>query len=170
MKKIIAIVLAMVLVLSLSVTAFAADLNGGSGDVTVKYTKGEDGGTIYRVDVTWGSMAFDYTSEAKGTWNPETHNYDNAAEAKWECAEGANKITVTNHSNTEVKVSLSYNQAEGYTTVNGAFDQASLTLPTAEGTTFANAPAASALLTLSGDLAESSVAVKVGTVTVTLNK
>ena len=93
MKKIIAIVLAMVLVLSLSVTAFAADLNtNGGGNVTVNYAKGRDDGIIYKVDVTWGSMEFTYTSAAKGTWNPETHEYENTADAKWECDKDANKI------------------------------------------------------------------------------
>ena len=174
MKKIIAIILALALVMSLSITAFAADLNEGAktGDVTVNYTKGKDGGTIYRVDVIWGSMEFSYTSEAKGVWNPETHKYDEAAPAKWECAKDANKIAVTNHSNTKVTVSLTYNQAESYSDVKGTFDVPSLTLESAEGTTFEKAPAASAFLTLSGDLDEGveKTTVTVGTITVTLNK
>ena len=65
MKKIISLILAMVMVLSLSVTAFAAELDGANKsediDVSAKYVDGVTGGTVYSVDVSWGAMEFRLT-------------------------------------------------------------------------------------------------------------
>lgn len=170
MKKILSLALALAMMLSLSVPAIAAEVNNNSKEVTAKYVMGTDGGTIYSVDVTWGNMQFTYTAASKGTWNPETHVYDGAMNAAWSYTEDANKVTVTNHSNTGINVDLTYNKATGYDAVTGTFDNSTLTLANAEGTEVPSAPTASALLTLSGDLAVSTEDVTVGTVTVTLNK
>lgn len=35
---------------------------------------------LISVDISWDSMAFTYIAPSKGTWNPETHNYENATE------------------------------------------------------------------------------------------
>lgn len=170
MKKILSLALALALMLSLSVSAFAAEeIKNDYQNVTANYVKDTTGGTVYSVDVTWGSMEFTYTAASKGTWNPGTHVYDDATEAAWTHEENANKVTVTNHSNTEINVALTYNKANGYEAVSGTFNKDTLILDTAEGTQVANAPTAYAFLTLSGDLAESTN-VTVGTVTVTLNK
>lgn len=170
MKKIIALVLAVALIMSMGIAAFAAELDNGTKDVTATYTKGTASDVIYSVDVTWGSMEFNYTAPAQGTWNPESHSYDDAETAgRWSYETDANKITVTNHSNSEVTVGLSYTAKEGYEAVKGAFDKAALTLPTAVGTEVEAAPSAAAYLTLAGDL-EAAPEGAVGTVTVTLNK
>lgn len=171
MKKATSFVLTMVMVLSLGCTAFATEVNNGAKDVTATYHPGSTSDTIYNVDVSWGSMEFTYTAPAQGTWNPETHNYDNPGiTGTWTCDTDANKISVTNHSNTEVSVVLAYQSALEYTAITGAFDKERLELATAVGTEVASAPSASAVLNLNGELEESETAVTVGTITVTLDK
>ena len=171
MKKALAIMMALTLSAATATTAFAAELNDGTKDVTATYQPGSVSDTIYSVDVSWGSMAFTYTAPAQGTWNPETHEYDNPGiTGNWTCDTDANKISVTNHSNAEVKVSLAYTAAAKYADVTGTFNKDTLNLANAVGTEVAAAPSAFAFLTMGGKLAESESAVTVGTVTVTLNK
>ena len=89
--------------------------------------------------------------------------------AAWSCAENANKITVTNHSNKAVAAALTYSQGAGYSGVTGAFNNNSLSLATAVDTEVASAPSASALLTLTGELASSvTEAATIGSVTVSI--
>lgn len=103
MKKIVAMILALALVMSLSVTAFASDL-GGSKDVTAKYEKTENEETIYAVDIAWGDLSFTYSENTEKTWNPNTHTYDTVTEGEWDKTEAA--IKVTNHSNAAVDVTM----------------------------------------------------------------
>lgn len=138
-------------------------------NISGTYVPGSATSTVYYVDITWGSMEFTYTDAAKGTWNPQDHTYDNSTAAAWSCADGANKITVTNHSNAPVKATLKYETATGFDAITGTFDKGTLSLATAVGTAKDNAPAETALLTLSGALSKDTVAkTKIGTVTVTL--
>lgn len=119
----------------MATTAFAADITptgGDNHDVTANYVAGTDGGTVYGVDISWGSMVFTYTDSSKGTWNAQTHKYENAAEAAWTCDEGANVITVTNHSNAGIVVTPSYTKGENYEDANMTFDKTTLTLATAD--------------------------------------
>ena len=173
MKKLTALFLAIMLVAAMSTTAFAASITtaGGSNsaNVTGSYVAGSAGDTVYSVDVAWGSMAFTYTGASTGTWQPSTHTYSSATAAGWSCADGANKITITNHSNTAVTAALSYTPGASYSGITGAFDNNSLSLATAVGTEVAGAPSASALLTLTGELASSvTEAATIGSVTVSI--
>ena len=68
MKQIFTLALTFLLVFTLvTVTAFAADttINAENGTatkaVTASYHSGTGGGTVYSVDITWGSMAFTYS-------------------------------------------------------------------------------------------------------------
>lgn len=81
---------------------------------------------VYSVDVSWGSMEFTYTGETEGTWDPKTHTYVEKKAAGWSCAEGADKVTVTNHSNADVDVSFSYVPNEVYN-IGGSFDKTETT-------------------------------------------
>lgn len=135
MKKIISLILAMVMVLSLSVTAFAAELDNDKKqeeiNVSAKYVDGISGGTVYSVDLNWGAMEFTYTVSGSQVWNPETHEYDTTTEDKWEAV--GNEITVTNHSNAAIKATFTFNALDAYKDVTGAFSAAELNLPSAEG-------------------------------------
>ena len=174
MKKVLAIILSLALLSMVSVTAFAASpitSIGGSDSADVKgtYAAGSAATTVYRVDIAWGSMAFTYTDASQGTWNPENHQYDGAGTGTWSCAEGADKITVTNHSNAAVIAQFSYTPESGYNVINGTFSNETLNLATAVGTAVANAPSGSVTLSLTGELSSATAAnTKIGSVTVTL--
>ena len=96
---------------------------------------------------------------------PATHSTAAKGEGSWSASD--NSITVTNHSNVGVKATFDY--TEEVNTVTGSFSQNPLTLPTALGTTLADAPNGSSNLNLGGTL-ESTHTGKVGTVTVTITK
>lgn len=65
MKKTISVLLALVLILAMSTTAFAATIESSPGsqdiDVNAKYVDGVSAPTKYSVDVSWGAMEFTYT-------------------------------------------------------------------------------------------------------------
>ena len=167
MKKIFAILLTVAMLATMSVTAFAAVTDGGTGDyeidISANYQPGAASDEVISVDIAWGEMEFTYHGAAEGQWNPSTHDWDGGAEARWEAT--GNTISVTNHSNAAIKATFAYNAA--VTTVTGSFSHNTLELPTAVGTTKDAAPSSVTTLTLGGTLAESG---KVGTVTVTIAK
>ena len=164
MKKFFAFALALALTLALSVTCFAA-LENKTGDVTATYKTPDPAGTVYKVDVVFGDMEFTYTPEGNGTWDPAQHKYVEKAAAKWEAT--GNTITVTNHSNAAVTVTLSYDAEEGFEAATATFSKTTFTLDSAATT--GAAVADSATLTMDGTLpASATTATKIGTVTVAL--
>lgn len=174
MKKLSIIILSLALLFAASVTAFAGDTitsQGQSASAQVKgtYVQGGSSAIVYSVDITWGSMDFIYTDTAGGIWNPQTHNYDGGTQAGWNYSEGANRITVTNHSNAAVTVSLQYIPDSNYSNITASFSQPTLSLATAENTAFSQAPSGSSELTLAGELSSSTTTkTNIGVVTVTL--
>ena len=101
MKKMMSFVLALILVMSLGIVAFAADVTGGIGaystDVKGSYVPGTtSGGTLFSVDIKWENMSFTYHAAQAGAWDSENHEYEDDTPAYWV---GTGKITVTNHSN-----------------------------------------------------------------------
>lgn len=181
MKKKTALVLTLAMVFSLApLSAYADTIDrvGGtaSHDVTATYVDGSSGGAggaggkVYSVDITWGDMAFTYTAEA-GIWDPATHKTTDAEGGVWTVdKDGGNTITVTNHSNTGVTAAFSYAADTGFEGITGTFDNASLNLETAVGTTVEAAPKGTTSLSLNGALGSTTADnTKIGTITVTLN-
>lgn len=170
MKKILSLVLTLALVMSLGITAFAAELNGeNSKDVTANYQAGEASQKVYLVDIVWGSLEFTYTDASEGTWDPETHTYTGTKAAEWSCEEGANKVAVTNHSNAEVTVEIANSNVMDGVTLT--WDKETLTLPTADNgeNGAAGTPTTdSALLTVAGTITDTGAKQTLGTVTITL--
>ena len=66
MKKLLSVILALVIALSLSVTAFAAETNEGSSptDITVNgtFVSGTAADEKISVDIVWDAMDFTYTA------------------------------------------------------------------------------------------------------------
>ncbi|MBQ6934275.1 MAG: hypothetical protein IJN37_07830 [Clostridia bacterium] len=170
MKKVLAITLTMAMLFTMTAMAETTvkEMGDSSNPVTATYSGNNGGGTIYSIDITWGSLEYTYNAANKGAWDPETHTYKDTSEASWSCDEGADTITVTNHSNAGVSVSMKYEQSESYTNITGTLDNPSFELATAENTGVDEAPSNKSTLELSGDLAENTSNVQVGTVTVTI--
>ena len=174
MKKSLSIILALVMALSLSVTAFAATNDGSSPtDITVNgtFVSGTAADEKISVDIVWEAMNFTYTAPSQGTWNPVTHTYEGGTEGGW--SDNTPAITVKNHSNVAVNATLGF--TADVTGVIGTFTEASgtendniLNLATAEGTTVENAPTATAKFGISGAVIDSDQ--KLGTITVTVAK
>ena len=176
MKQIFTLSLTFLLIFSLvTVTAFAADatINAAGGtatkDVTASYHSGAGGGTVYSVDITWGSMAFTYSDGSGSTWNPANHTYSSGGAGGW--SNSGNTITVTNHSNAQVTANLAYASETGYEGISGSFgNKSTMNLATAERTTVAEAPTDTAELSLTGALDSSvTTSTTIGTITVTIN-
>lgn len=175
MKQIFTLALTFLLIFSLvTVTAFATDAKieakGGTAtkDVTASYSAGAGGGTVYSVDITWGSMAFTYSEGSSPTWNPATHTYSSGGTGGW--SSSGNTITVTNHSNAAVTANLAYASETGFTGITGNFNKSTMDLATAVNTTFENAPKDTAALTLTGALGSNVTrSTQIGTITVTIN-
>ena len=73
-------------------------------DFTVEKTIIDD--VVYSVDVAWTDLSFTY-NEGELSWSPEDHDYTKAdANAEWTDDKGS--VTVTNHSNANVAVTVSF--------------------------------------------------------------
>ena len=174
MKKIFATLLAVAMLASMSVTAFAEENTGATPTeitVTGKYTPGATTGEIISADIAWEAMDFTYTGASQGAWNPATHTYDGATEGGW--SDNTPAITVTNHSNVAVNATLSFTAnvtgvVGTFTEVSGTENDNILELATAEGTAVADAPTASANFGISGAAIDADKAL--GTITVTIAK
>ncbi|MGN0178711.1 MAG: hypothetical protein ACI4DY_04620, partial [Monoglobaceae bacterium] len=87
MKKLFATLLAVAMLASVSVTAFAAETNNGTQDTEItvngSFVSGTAGSSVISVDIAWDAMDFTYTAASQGTWNPATHAYDGQTAGGW---------------------------------------------------------------------------------------
>ena len=179
MKKVISMILVLVLVLSMSMTAFAAEVpEGESQSIKATYSEAE-AATVYKVDIAWGGMVFNYASGMENVWNPDTLKFETVqkGEPSWApAAAGGDTVTVTNHSNAPVGIDMAYTKAE--TGVDGTLENGSFTLGSADNGVdgAAGTPTAdSARLTLSTEnipesFTDGSANVTLGTITVTIEQ
>ena len=174
MKKTLSIILALLMALSLSVTAFAATNDGTSGtDITVNgtYVPGTTGAEQISVDIVWDAMDFTYTGASQGTWNPATHAYEGQAAGGW--SDNTPAITVKDHSNVALNATLGFKADVAgvvgtFTEASGTENDSVLELATAVGTEAANAPTATANFGISGAAIDADKTL--GTITVTVAK
>ncbi len=113
MKKLVAIVLALVMMLALYVPTFAAGgstPSASSGNSTVdvdgEFVPASAPDTVISVDIEWDPLVFTYTAASAGVWNATTHTYDGAHPASW--SDNKAGIKVTNHSNSWVEAKFAF--------------------------------------------------------------
>jgi len=170
MKKLISLILALALVMSMSAVVFAEDQTNVSvgdytADVTGTYVAGTTGGTIFSVDIAWAGMSFTYHAEQQPVWNVETHTYSEAVAAYWE---GEGTITVTNHSNAKISATPTYTKNTGFESANMSFSTGKLNLASAADT---NAAVVGTItVTPSGSLPANTEDATIGTITVTISE
>ena len=172
MKKlftILALVLTVALCASFAVSAVTyTELGEYTNPVTVDYVPVTDDTTtvVYSVDVAWTDLEFTYSAGTE-KWNPTAHDYTTSKnDAGWTNTDGS--ITVTNHSNADVDVTVAYAKAAGYN-VKVDVTNAEFTLESAVGTAVGEADAET--VTFAVDTAASTAPAAdatVGTVTVTV--
>lgn len=180
MKKFFAITLVIVM-MAMATTAFATDVtkDGGTHDITVnaKYNgSGTTEATVISVNVAWDAMEFTYNVGGSKVWHADDHSYTTSTKSKWSATN--NTVTITNHSNIDVKVKTEYTPEETYKGITGAFTYSKtadtngfITLTRGQVGKKNTADNVVATLTLSGNLSSSvSTSTKVGTITVTIAK
>ena len=171
MKKYVIFLLAGIIMSSVSITAFAQTSTGEDvgTDVKAKFVDGVETPEVCSVDVSWGSMEFTYSESGKKTWNPETHEYAYNTTSGWSA--NGNNVTVTNHSNKDIDVNVSFNALPEYAeTISGEFDKSSFTLKNAVDSKVDNAPKDTVSLNLSGTIDKTLTDfTKVGSITVMLD-
>lgn len=169
MKKIFAVILSVVMLMCLSVTAFAANVTDQgtgsySGNVTGSYVAGGSGGTVYSVDIAWEGLSFTYQAAGE-QWDPSTHQYVEHGTAGW--ASDTGTITVTNHSNAAITATPSYQAATGYETANVTFSTDALNVISAA--TNNKAETGTITVTPTGTLPEETTGATIGTITITIS-
>ena len=143
-----------------------------SRPVTGIYVPGSTAAEVISVDVSWGKMEFTYKDAVGGSWNAAEHDYVGDAPAFWSCAPDANKITVTNHSNTAIEAQLAFAATSGLDITGSFTENYGLTendgvipLDTAVTTTFDTAPKAIVYFNVAGTIGASG---KLGDITITI--
>ncbi len=97
MKKLLSLVMAILMAVSLFAVGVAAVDVGGSSSADVYIKIGGKVTNQYSIDITFGDMVFLYGANAE--WDSEIHDYVVSPEAEWSPqTEGGDLITITNHS------------------------------------------------------------------------
>lgn len=114
MKKFLTLALALVMALTLSATVFAASESVGGTNGLATLNQPSDitatvgittstAATVYRVDIEWNNMDFQYSAAYNTNWDPANLEYKDSAGNTWSHTEAT--ITITNRSNADVTVS-----------------------------------------------------------------
>lgn len=194
MKKIISLLLALVMVMGLSVTAFAAPTSSDkdavpakeTASITASYEAGsEKKDPVYKVNVTWEQVGTIKYTGAKDVydWNTGTLVYekkDTSVPAGWDVSsDAAVNITVTNYSNMAVTATCGEPAVlNGVTKIEGSYagnqSTSVLNLGTADngqGTGGAGKPVALTakydITNVVGSITETNTTI--GNITITLN-
>ncbi len=115
MKKIfaLALVVAMMLAMSVSVFAFDIEANNGSAskEITVNNTVTYDPQDVYAVNVEWTTTNFALES-ASGIWDPENHVYKDGEQTTFASGKNTGTVTVINHSNVAIDATIALSSTD----------------------------------------------------------
>lgn len=176
MKKLLAFMTAITLMSCTAITAFAGERTIEDVPATITDIAPKTGimpvtNIIYKIDIKWGSMVFDYSGN--GVWDPNTHEYKDGTSV-WKSSDPgtADKINVTNHSNSPVKSEFKFaNSGKEYEEIAGTFTKDEINLRTAEGTPKEAGPTDKTYLSLAGTAhSQAKTNQQIGTVTVSVDK
>lgn len=103
-------VLALLLCLCISGTA-AAEVGSRQIDVNARVKTETKAAAVYSLDLMWSDMTFTYIRQENLTWNAKDHSYKSRSSGKWDRTRGT--VTVVNHSNVDVQVTVTYIPLEG---------------------------------------------------------
>lgn len=122
-KRIISAIAAAALTMTFSASVYAASHNGvlpgaNLGPFDIQIRNNGDVKPDYWVEITWGSLTFNYTQPA---WDPSTHTYPGAGILKVE-NEGGNLLTITNHSNVLVNIEFLFEPIDNSVTKWGGIN------------------------------------------------
>ena len=198
MKKICSILLVLTLVLASCSVAFAdttetfksygndANFTGDSVTtegkvVTVKVNGVTGGGEIYKVEVAWGSLDFEYNLGSENTWDPVSHTNVGAAGPSWTNDNQSATITITNHSNAAVNAEAYFgtsgtltSSANGFTATLTDAASSSIEADSAEKYAASNCPKKVVTVTVDLDTDDNTTVTQgnfeIGTITVKISK
>ena len=120
MKKLIAILLSLTFILSVSVYAtnnkVINDSTGSASFPVIANYVAADETTVYSIDISWGDMAFNYKVKSKGRWDPDKLNYTDGTDvAGWypvtsgeDGKLASNEIKIVNKSNTNIDLTPTF--------------------------------------------------------------
>ena len=167
MRKLLSLIGILLLVSCLTISAAATGQNSQSIDVTAKYTTESVAPATYSVDISWTDMTFTYTDTQTHIWNPSDHSYKTTSRGSWDKTKAA--ITVTNHSNVDVRVKITFEPVDG-TGVTGVLKNASRKLKAGEPGNYDGADSMTATLTIKGTPTELVTAsgTKIGNIVVSI--
>jgi len=147
MKRLLWRLMLLFLPVAMCSNAFAAPIGSREIDVKANYAVISTTPASYSVDLQWTDMTFTYTREDTHIWNPLTHTYRTGSRSGWDRTRGT--ITVTNHSNVDVQVTVAY-LSEPDTGIRGILKNASARLKAGVEGDYGGADSMTATLTVSG--------------------
>lgn len=179
MKRLTALALCLTTVFTLGTSVSADTLssttagsNTSNQQVTGTY-RDDTNATVYSVDIVWSNFNFEYNKGSKGAWDPATHTYSEPKPAGWGDQTGT--ITMTNHSNADVRYTLSCEVDSKYsddfylgTSKDSSLGSTTGTLNTAENTAVDNAPSTQLTIYPGGSLPAGTNDANVATLTITI--
>lgn len=123
MKKFLAAILALFLLLSVTSSVFAITIDDTSNSAQVgiqaKYNISDATATTISVDIDWSGLSFTYNG-AEQIWDATNHTYvESATTGSWEASDA--KINITNHSDVILKADLDYVANDGFDSTDMVF-------------------------------------------------
>jgi len=167
MRRILSALGIFLLVSCLTVSAAATDGKNQRIDVTAKYATESFAPATYCVDISWTDMTFTYTDAQTHIWNPSDHSYKTTSKGSWDKTKAT--VTVTNHSNVDVRVKITFEPVED-TGITGVLKNASRKLKAGEAGNYDGADSMTATLTIKGTPTELVTAsgIKIGDLVVSI--